>query len=192
MATTQSNVVDAQKEFAQAKELGLVRAAKSGDKQAYKALYESHIGKVFNLCFRLTADKGLAEDAAQEVFIQLWRKLDNFNEQSKFSTWLHSVTTNVTISYMRKQRGWWQRMLNIEDSGVIDSEIGEGSTDSVDLEALIVRLPERARLVFVLHAIEGYRHEDIAVKLNMAVGSSKAQFHRAKHLLQEWMGYESE
>ena len=69
-------------------------------------------------------------------------------------------------------------------------ESAEASSASVDLESYVNRLPERARIVFVLHAIEGYRHEDIAKMMDMAVGSSKAQFHRAKQLLKEWMGYE--
>lgn len=160
-----------------------------GDSQAYQKLYQQYVGQVYGLCLRLTGDKGLAEDATQEVFIQLWRKIGNFSGDSKFSTWLHSVTSNITISYLRKQKGWIQRMFNIEDSEAANRE-AEASTDSVDLDAFVQRLPERARIVFVLHAIEGYRHEDIANMMNMAVGSSKAQFHRAKNLLKEWMGYE--
>ena len=131
----------------------------------------------------------MAEDASQEVFIQLWRKLENFDGQSQFSTWLHSVTANITISYIRKQKGWVQRMFNLEASGIQDMPAESQSTD-IDLEAMVVRLPERARMVFVLHAIEGYRHEDIANMLDMAVGSSKAQFFRAKQLLKEYMGYD--
>ena len=68
----------------------------------------------------------------------------------------------------------------------------EGNCTNVDLEALVIRLPERARMVFVLHALEGYRHEDIANMLNMAVGSSKAQLFRAKHLLRDFMGVDDE
>ncbi|MCV2886616.1 RNA polymerase sigma factor [Aestuariibacter sp. AA17] len=186
---TQGNVVSAEEAFAKKAERDLISAVKNGDKQAYKQLYELHVGQVYSLCLRLTSDKGLAEDATQEVFIQLWRKIANFNGESKFSTWLHSVTSNITISYMRRQKGWFQRMFNIEDSEAMHYE-ASASTDAVDLDSYISRLPERARIVFVLHAIEGYRHEDIAQMTNMAVGSSKAQFHRAKQLLQEWMGYE--
>ena len=80
-------------------------------------------------------------------------------------------------------------MFNIEDSAAMYEE-AEPSSSEVDLESYIIRLPERARIVFVLHAIEGYRHEEIATMTNMAVGSSKAQFHRAKQLMKEWMGYE--
>lgn len=186
---TQGNVVAAQHAFAEKSEMALINAVQQGDKNAYHKLYQTYIGQVYALCFRLTGDRGLAEDASQEVFIQLWRKIGNFNGESKFSTWLHTVTSNITITYLRKQRGWLKRMFNIEDSEAAHFEADE-STDLSELEGYISRLPERARIVFVLHAIEGYRHEDIANMMDMAVGSSKAQFHRAKQLLKEWMGYE--
>jgi RNA polymerase sigma-70 factor (ECF subfamily) len=90
---------------------------------------------------------------------------------------------------MRKQKGWLQKMFNIEDSEAINAQ-AEESSSTIDIDRYVARLPERARLVFVLYAIEGYRHEEIATMTNMAVGSSKAQLHRAKQLLKEWMGYE--
>ena len=187
--TTHGNVIAAQNKFATKSELDLIRSVQSGVKQAYLALYKQYIGQVYALCYRLTGEKMLAEDASQEVFIQLWKKIGNYKGDSKFSTWLHTVTSNITISYLRKQRGWLQKMFNIEDSVAMYEE-AEPSSSEVDLESYIVRLPERARIVFVLHAIEGYRHEEIATMTNMAVGSSKAQFHRAKQLMKEWMGYE--
>ena len=183
------NIVAAEDKFGAQADANLVQAVKQGDKKAYRQLYDKHIGRVYALCYRLTADKALAEDAAQEVFVQLWQKIENYRGDSKFTTWLHSVTSNVTISYLRKQKNWWQKMFSIEDSEAMQHS-AESSTDSVDLDAYVTRLPERARLVFVLHALEGYRHEEIANMLNMAVGSSKAQFHRSKQLIKEWMGYE--
>jgi RNA polymerase sigma-70 factor (ECF subfamily) len=191
---TQGNVVAAQHKFASKSEWDLIKAVQGGDKHAYNRLYQEYIGQVYGLCYRLTGEKMLAEDAAQEVFIQLWRKIGNFKGDSKFSTWLHTVTSNITISYIRKQKGWLQKMFNIEDFVAMNGGGGlpeaEESSSSVDIESYVARLPERARIVFVLHAIEGYRHEEVATMTNMAVGSSKAQFHRAKHLLKEWMGYE--
>lgn len=191
MEHTQQRVVHANVVFGSKDEDSLITSAKQGNKHAFRQLYDKYITRVYALCYRLTGDKGMAEDASQEVFIQLWRKLENFDGQSQFSTWLHSVTANITISYIRKQKGWVQRMFNLESSGIHEMTAESQSTD-IDLEALIVRLPERARMVFVLHALEGYRHEDIAKMLNMAVGSSKAQFFRAKQLLKEFMGYDNE
>lgn len=163
-----------------------IAGAKAQDKAAFQALYKAHLSRVYALCYRLCADKSQAEDAVQEVFIQLWRKIENFKGDSQFSTWLHSVAANVTISYLRKQRNWWQQMMNIEDAGVEPFEDASSAANN-DLEKLIMRLPERARWVFVLHAIEGYRHNQISEILGMAEGTSKAQYHRARHLLEEWM-----
>lgn len=167
-------------------EKDLIARAQSKDKAAFQALYNMHLPRVYGLCWRLCADKSQAEDATQEVFIQLWQKISNFNGNSQFSTWLHSVAANITISYIRKQKGWWQKMMNIEDSSMSEQAC-ESSIAETDLEKWVMRLPERARMVFVLHAIEGYRHEQIADMLGMAVGTSKAQLHRARHLIEEWM-----
>lgn len=186
--TVDSTSIDVEPALLEQRLKGLIDAATAGDRGAYQQIYQQHIGQVYALCFRLTGDRDQAEEAAQEVFIQVWQKLQNFKGDSKFSTWLHSVTSNVTISYLRKQKGWWQRMLNIEDSPAMDMP-SEGLNQEIDLDEYIVRLPERARIVFVLHAIEGYRHEEIAERMNIAVGSCKAQFHRAKQLMKEWMGY---
>ncbi len=164
----------------------LIASAQSGDTKAFRQLYDIYLPNVYGICYRLCADKSQAEDATQEVFIQLWHKIHNYNGRAKFSTWLHRVTSNITISYIRKQKGWWQKMFNIEDTPHFEQE-AESSMYDTDLEKWISRLPERARLVFVLHAIEGYRHEQIADMLNMAIGTSKAQFHRAKQLIEEWM-----
>jgi RNA polymerase sigma-70 factor (ECF subfamily) len=186
MVEQKVNLVEAHQAFTEKAQRDVIFAAQQGDKTAYRKLYDIHVGRVYALCFRLTGERTMAEDATQEVFIQLWEKLGNYNAQSKFTTWLHSVTSNITISYLRKQKGWWQKTFNIEDSPVMQDS-AELSADTVSLDDYIVRLPERARHVFVLHALEGYRHDEIADLLNMAVGSSKAQFHRAKKLLTEWL-----
>ena len=164
----------------------LISAAVAGDVNAFKKLYERHVPKIYALCSRLCADKSQAEDATQEVFIQVWLKLENFRGESQFSTWLYSVAAKVTVSYIRKQKGWWQRFFNIDDTGVQEAGYEVEFADD-QLDVLIMKLPERARMVFVLHAIEGYRHAQIAKMLDIAVGTSKAQFHRARRLLEEWL-----
>ncbi|MCZ6526554.1 MAG: sigma-70 family RNA polymerase sigma factor [Gammaproteobacteria bacterium] len=179
-------VIAAGDRFLDKQELELIAATKKGDRHAFQQLYERHSGRVYALCYRITADQGLAEDATQEVFIQVWRKIGDFRAQSKFSTWLHSVAVNSTLAYMRKQKGWVSRFISLEDDAVPEQST-EMSTDNLNLDRYIARLPERARIVFVLRAVEGYRHEEIASKLNMAVGTSKSQFYRAKSLLQGWL-----
>ncbi|KZN46875.1 RNA polymerase sigma factor [Pseudoalteromonas luteoviolacea] len=178
-------LVDARDAFADDTLDELVLRTKQGDQVAFAALYEQCHQRVYALCLRLLADQAHAEDACQEVFVQLWHKVSQFNGQSKFTTWLHSVTSNVAISYLRKQKNWLTKVVSFENSGMDEASISLCG-DLNGLDKLILKLPERARLVFVLHAVEGYRHEEIATMLGMAVGSSKSQYHRAKKLLQEW------
>ncbi len=181
-------VIEASDRFAQDEEQQLITAAQSGDQQAFFKIYQMHHKRVYGICWRMLADKSSADDVCQEVFVQVWQKLGSFQGNSKFSTWLHSVASNIVLSHLRKHKNWLQRVFSIEDQTV-----EEGSEDMDDLSELseldkhIMRLPERARLVFVLFAVEGYRHEEIGKMLNMAVGSSKAQYHRAKTLLKEWL-----
>ena len=182
-------LIDAEQAFAQQSEHTLIERVKSGDQVAYAALYELHVKRVYCLCLRLIADKEHAEDATQEVFVQLWHKIANFDGRSQFTTWLHSVTSNIAISYIRKHKNWLQKVVSFEQSGM-DEQSAADCQGLNGLDKLVLRLPERARMVFVLHAIEGYRHEEIASMLDMAVGSSKSQFHRARQLLKEW--YENE
>ena len=179
-------VINAEDRFLDKQEQELVTATKKGDRHAFQQLYEQHCGRVYALCYRITSDQSLAEDATQEVFIQVWRKIQDFRSESKFSTWLHSVAVNSTLSYMRKQKGWVSRFVNLNDDMNIEASV-EMTNNDHDLDKYIARLPERARIVFVLRAVEGYRHEEIANKLNMAVGTSKSHFNRAKSLLQGWL-----
>ncbi|MCW8832661.1 MAG: sigma-70 family RNA polymerase sigma factor [Colwellia sp.] len=178
--------------FASSQEQEWIAQAKQGSQAAFHQLYQLHHKRVYALCWRMLADKDSAEDVCQEVFVVLWQKINNFRGESKFSTWLHSVASNVVLGHLRKQKNWLQRVFSIEDQAGKSQEIEEAIPldDSSELEELdkhIAKLPERARLVFVLFAVEGYRHEEIANMLNMAVGSSKSQYHRAKSLLKEWL-----
>lgn len=178
-------IINAKEAFTQEQTDALVARCQQGDQGAFRELFEQHHRRVYALCLRLLAEPSHAEDACQEVFVQLWQKIDQFKGQSQFTTWLHSVTSNIAISYLRKQKNWLQKVVSFEQSG-LDEQGAEQLGELNGLDKLIVRLPERARLVFVLHAVEGYRHEEIANMLNMAVGSSKSQYHRARNLLQEW------
>ena len=185
-----SKVIDAQKLFANTQENEWITQAKQGSQVAFQQLYQLHHRRIYALCWRMLADKESAEDVCQEVFVVLWQKINNFRGESKFSTWLHSVASNVVLGHLRKQKNWFQRMFSIEDqaSTTLPEEAVVPLEDTAELEELdkhIAQLPERARLVFVLFAVEGYRHEEIAKMLTIAVGSSKSQYHRAKTLLKE-------
>ncbi len=179
------HVIDAKNRFSQDDEQQVIALAQQGDQQAFYQLYESYHRRMYALCWRMLADKESAEDVCQEVFVQLWQNIINFRGDSKFSTWLHSVATNVVLGHLRKNKSWLQKVFSIEEHPLLEEVVDMPELSTLDRH--IMRLPERARLVFVLFAVEGYRHEEIAKMLNMAVGSSKAQYHRARNLLQDWV-----
>jgi len=165
-----------------------VAKAQDGDQLAFEQLYRSHCNRIYALCWRMCGgDKALAEDMLQEAFVRAWNKLHLFRGDSRFATWLHRLAVNVVLSDRRIRVKRLQREQFMGD--VIEQTItGERDVSAglrADLEFAIAGLPERARTVLVLYDIEGYRHQEIARLTGMAVGSSKAQLHRARKLVRE-------
>ena len=165
-----------------------VDQARVGDQLAFEKLYRSHCDRIYGLCWRMCGgDRALAEDMVQEAFVRAWNKLELFRGESKFGTWLHRLTVNVVLSDRRIRVKRLQREQEFSDDiervQVGDRDVFAGLRK--DLEAAIAGLPERARTVLVLYDIEGYQHKEIAEMTGMAVGSSKAQLHRARKLVQE-------
>ncbi|MDH3902044.1 MAG: sigma-70 family RNA polymerase sigma factor [Xanthomonadales bacterium] len=165
-----------------------VDKAQAGDRLAFEKLYRGHCDRIFGLCWRMCGgDNALAEDMVQEAFVRAWNKLHLFKGESKFGTWLHRLAVNVVLSDRRIRVKRVQREQefseDIERVQVGDRDVFAGLRK--DLEAAISGLPERARTVLVLYDIEGYKHDEIAKMTGMAVGSSKAQLHRARKLVRE-------
>ncbi|MFT7091374.1 MAG: RNA polymerase sigma-70 factor (ECF subfamily) [Candidatus Azotimanducaceae bacterium] len=162
-------------------ERALVERAQNNDTLAYEQLYQMHIGRVFALCVRLCNDRDMAEDLAQEAFVLAWRKLGSFRGDSAFGSWLYRITTNTVLSYLRKQKPF-RNMLDVDD--IEEQGQKEDIGLRMSLDDAIVGLPDGARAVFVLYSLEGYTHDEIGALLGIAQGSSKAQLHRARQLLQ--------
>jgi RNA polymerase sigma-70 factor (ECF subfamily) len=171
------SVVDSQEV---AEESLLIARARDNDYQAFEALYRLHVGRVFALCVRLLNDRDMAEDLTQDAFVQAWKNLSKFRGDSAFGSWLYRIATNTVLSYLRKQK----HFLNSMDVDDLEIEYRETQDEQIGLETAIANLPDGARAVFVLYSLEGYTHEEISKSLKIAVGSSKAQLHRARQLLQ--------
>jgi RNA polymerase sigma factor (sigma-70 family) len=167
---------------------GLVRQARRGDEQAFEQLYRRHRNRVHGIIWRLCGgDSALAEDMLQEAFVRAWTKLDSFRGDSRFATWLYRLAVNVALSDRRIRVRRLERETALEGRA---ERMATGAKDvyadkNMDLEQAIAKLPERARTVLVLFDIEGYSHAEIAEIADMAVGSSKAQLHRARKLIRE-------
>ena len=164
----------------------LARLAAGGDMQAFESIYRRHAGRVHGVIARLVGGQGArAEDLTQEAFVRMWQALPQFRFESAFTTWLHRLAVNTALMELRSRRGgprFDEDEDALEDIGLPDSA-GHGAALTMDLERAVATLPPRARAVLVLHDVEGWKHEEIAQELGMAVGSSKAQLHRARHLL---------
>lgn len=159
-----------------------VALAQSGDTQAFERLYRAHVGRVFSLARRMMGPEA-AEEATQDVFVRAWEKLGSFRGEAAFGTWLHRLAINLLLS-QRKGVGRDRSRFETGEEGLEDRTARAPRPELVmDLETAIGRLPEGARQIFVLHDIEGYRHEEIGTMLGIAVGTSKAQLHRARMLL---------
>jgi len=171
-----------------------VDGARRGDTRAFEALYHRHLGRVHALCWRMCGgNEALAQEMTQDAFVRAWQKLDQFRGDSAFGTWLHRLTVNVVLGDRRSR----MRRVDKEQSMEVTPEAFLGQEQRqhgklMDLEEAIARLPERARTVLVLHDIEGYKHHEVAELADMAVGTSKAQLHRARKLIREWMEHEKD
>ena len=174
-----------------ADERPLVAAAARGEVAAFEALYRRHVGRVHGAIRRLVGGHGSrAEDLTQEAFVRAWQALPAFRFESAFSTWLHRLAVNTALMELRSRRS---RPLEDGDDEAV-AQLGSADSAghltalSLDLERAVATLPPRARAVLVLYDVEGWRHEEIAAELGMAIGSSKAQLHRARGLLRARLG----
>ena len=173
-----------------ADERALVERAVRGDLGAFEELYRRHAGRVHALCLRMSGDPARARELTQDVFVRLWERLGSFRGEAALSTWLHRLAVNVVLVSLRGERRRTRRVMLADDEGE-PGTLAEGSAapeaieDRLDIEAAVAALPPGARTVFVLHDVEGYRHEEIARMTGAAPGTLRAQLHRARKLLME-------
>ena len=171
---------------AQLDDLLTVRRAQGGDRRAFEQLYRLHVNRVYGLCLRMTGQHTQAEELTQEAFIRAWERLDSFRGESAFFSWLYRLTFNVVLGDKRSRQRREARVVETEDlEALAHPAQGQRPGLRVDLEAAIATLPPGAREVFILHDVEGYKHEEIAAIAGIAQGTSKAHLHRARRLLRE-------
>jgi RNA polymerase sigma-70 factor (ECF subfamily) len=173
----------------------VVRLAQHGDAAAFERIYQLHSRKVYNLCLRMTGDRTEAEDLTQDVFLQLLRKIDTFRGESAFSTWLHRMSVNIVLMRFRKKPKVETPLDTIinpeEESRTLPKEFGQpdlrlnGVIDRITVQAAINELPPGYKVMFILHDIEGYNHDEIAEMFGCSVGNSKSQVHKARLRLRE-------
>jgi len=164
----------------------LVRRAQARDMAAFEQLYRLHVRRVYAICLRLLANPPQAEELTQRTFISAWQQLPRFRGESAFASWLHRVAVNLVFATARADARRARRIVATDDPQLLDTPAPPATPGAhLDLEAAIAALPPQARMVFVLHDVEGWQHQEIAERLGVATGTTKAQLHRARKLLQE-------
>jgi len=153
-----------------------------------------HKRRIYSLCLRMVGNVAEAEDLTQEAFLQLHRKIATFRGESAFSTWLHRLSINVVLMHLRR-KGLQLTSLDEAMEPSTDERPGRsfgapdlvlsGAIDRLVLEKAISDLPAGYRLIFVLHDIEGYEHNEIAAMLECSIGNSKSQLHKARLKLRD-------
>ena len=172
-----------------------IQRAQAGNEEAFEFLYKMHSRRVYALCLRMTGNPVEAQDLAQDAFLQLFRKIKSFRSESSFSTWLHRLTVNIVLMKFRKKR---HPEVSIDEPVGADDETPaqrfemggpdlriHATLDRMRLERAIEQLPDGYKLIFVLHDIQGYAHEEIAEILECSIGNSKSQLHKARLRMRE-------
>ena len=167
----------------------LIRRILAGDAAAERQLYEAHVDRVFRLAYRMTGDLTQAEDLTQDTFIRAFDKLADFRGESPFGGWLHRVATSVILTGLR-QRKRRQSVESVRDD--LEWVAGAEPAADPDLRRTIDRavggLDDNHRLVFVMHDMEGYTHQEIATAVDAPVGTIKARLSRARQKLRDALG----
>jgi len=146
-------------------------------------------------------DRSDAEDLTQDVFVQVFRKIDTFRGQSAFSTWLHRLAVNMVLMEIRSRKSNRYPLIPIEIKNNDEDESTHelfgredlrliGSLDRVTIEAALSELPPGYRIVFLLHDVHGYEHQEIAEILSCSIGNCKSQLHKARLKLRKMLKHE--
>src|ERR1700730_705639 len=187
IAATNNNLTEAE----------IIERAQNSDEAMFEQLYKRHSRRVYAVCVRMVKDPAEAEDLTQEAFMLLFRKIHTFRGESAFSTWLHRLAVNRVLMCLRRKSlpavSLDEPMDANEPSGPPAIDLGcrdsilEGALDRINLERCIKRLPTGYRTIFVLHDVQGYKHQEIADILGRSVGDSKSQLHKARAQLRGFL-----
>jgi len=171
----------------------LIARARNGDASAFGALFEAHKPRILAVCLRMTNNLTEAEDLTQDAFIHVLRKLSTFRGESAFSTWLYRIAVNTVLMHFRRHSERQTTFDHSADQDTVPAErkygrVDERLTGCIDRLALaraLQALPPGYRMIFMLHEVQGYEHNEIARLLRCSIGNSKSQLHKAKQRMRE-------
>ena len=186
-----SNTSEASNQSDEISNSELVRKSQLGDKAAFEQLVIRHQDLVFSLAYKLTGNREMANDVAQEAFIRAWKAIEKFRGDSTFSTWIYRITVNTAWTLRKKAKK--HNTLNIDDTYepiVIDEKKDpELVAINSDLSSVLInaldKIPIEQRIIVELKNIEGRSHKEIADYLDISVTAAKVRLHRAHQKLRQ-------
>jgi len=168
----------------------LVARGRDGDLAAMESLYETFKRPVFGLIYRHAQNRAVSEDLLQDVFLKVFSNMGTVRDAATFPGWVFRIAVNTCYSYLRQKRAQGDRHVPLDDLG---GNVEDRTTEAVEqdlrvpLEQAIQTLAPRLRSVFVLHDVQGFKHEEIAKVLGCSVGTSKSQLFKARIRLREFL-----
>ena len=186
-----SNISEASNSKDEISNAELVRKSQFGDKAAFEQLVIRHQELVFSLAYKLTGNREMANDVAQEAFIRAWKAIEKFRGDSTFSTWIYRITVNTAWTLRKKAKK--HNTLNIDDTYepiVIDEKKDpELVAINSDLSSVLINALDKIqieqRIIVELKNIEGRSHKEIADYLDISVTAAKVRLHRAHQKLRQ-------
>ena len=186
-----SNISEASNSKDEISNAELVKKSQFGDKAAFEQLVIRHQELVFSLAYKLTGNREMANDVAQEAFIRAWKAIEKFRGDSTFSTWIYRITVNTAWTLRKKAKK--HNTLNIDDTYepiVIDEKKDpELVAINSDLSSVLInaldKIPIEQRIIVELKNIEGRSHKEIADYLDISVTAAKVRLHRAHQKLRQ-------
>ncbi len=171
----------------------LIEGCQQKYRKAQRALYERFSGKLYAICLRYAKNTHDADDILQKSFIKVFEHIDQLEEKGALEGWLRKIVVNTALKEYRRKLDQMHKeeVTDLNYSNTV-TNLTMSHLSYQELLKLIHQLPEQCRLVFNLVAIEGYKHREVAEMLDIADGTSKSQYSRARSLLQEMIATEEE
>jgi len=170
------------------KEEEIVKGCQRNERKYQEVLYRLYSRKMYGICMSYAGNRELAQDMLHDAFLKIFRTIDTYKMDGSFEGWMRRVVTNTAIDQLRSK----QRLNNyisdeMEETLQIKNPSVHSQLATKEILNLVSHLPDGARAIFNLFALEGFTHREIAEQLQISEGTSKSQYNRARNLLKDWI-----
>ena len=168
----------------------LLERSRAGDTTAMEAIYLRFKGAFYNLAYRYGGDRATAEDLLQDIFIKIFTHIEDVRSTEMFPGWAYRIALNSCYSHLREKKSKARQTVSLTDMGETIGLPGAERAESdlrKPLQDAIAGLPRRLKEIFLLHDVQGYKHEEIASMLRLSVGTSKSQLFKARLKVRDYL-----